>query len=76
MSIATAKPIDADDRFRPGDPGRRDECGCFVSSGRLKDVLEVGGENVSSLRDRIANQLEGAWITEAPRLPERVGRTA
>ncbi len=49
---ATAKAIDADDWFHTGDLGLVDERGCFVYSGRLKDMLKVGGENVSSARGR------------------------
>ena len=46
---ATANAIDNDDWFHTGDLGAVDERGCFVYSGRLKDMLKVGGENVSSL---------------------------
>jgi fatty-acyl-CoA synthase len=46
---ATAKAIDEDDWFHTGDLGAVDDAGCFVYAGRLKDMLKVGGENVSAL---------------------------
>jgi fatty-acyl-CoA synthase len=46
---ATAKAIDPDDWFHTGDLGSIDEHDRFVYAGRLKDMLKVGGENVSAL---------------------------
>jgi fatty-acyl-CoA synthase len=45
----TAEAIDADGWFHSGDLGRLDEQGRFTFRGRLKDMLKVGGENVSPL---------------------------
>jgi fatty-acyl-CoA synthase len=46
---ATAQAIDADGWFHTGDLGSVDADGRFVYAGRLKDMLKVGGENVSAL---------------------------
>jgi fatty-acyl-CoA synthase len=46
---ATAQAIDADGWFHTGDLGLVDADGRFVYGGRLKDMLKVGGENVSAL---------------------------
>jgi fatty-acyl-CoA synthase len=45
----TASVIDADGWFHSGDLSFVDEDGRLVYSGRLKDMLKVGGENVSAL---------------------------
>jgi fatty-acyl-CoA synthase len=45
----TAEAIDADGWFHTGDLGRLDDRGRFTFRGRLKDMLKVGGENVSPL---------------------------
>lgn len=45
----TAASIDRDGWFHTGDLGEVDEEGRFVYAGRLKDMLKVGGENVSAL---------------------------
>lgn len=44
----TAKVVDADGWFHSGDLGRMDEDGTLFYAGRLKDVIRVGGENVSA----------------------------
>lgn len=44
----TAKTIDAEGWLRTGDLGFLDEQGYLVFSGRLKNVIRVGGENVSA----------------------------
>jgi fatty-acyl-CoA synthase len=44
---ATAAAIDADGWMHTGDMGRLREDGWFVFMGRYKDMLKVGGENVS-----------------------------
>jgi fatty-acyl-CoA synthase len=46
---ATAAAMDADGWFHTQDLGALDPDGRFVYSGRLKDMLKVGGENVSAL---------------------------
>ncbi|MCE0764098.1 AMP-binding protein [Pseudonocardia kujensis] len=46
---ATAAAIDAEGWFRSGDRGTLDAAGRLTFRGRLKDMLKVGGENVSSL---------------------------
>jgi acyl-CoA synthetase (AMP-forming)/AMP-acid ligase II len=46
---ATAAAIDADGWFHTGDLGSLDEGGRVTYSGRLKDMLKVGGENVAAL---------------------------
>jgi fatty-acyl-CoA synthase len=45
----TAEAIDADGWFHSGDRGRLDERNRFTFRGRIKDMLKVGGENVSPL---------------------------
>ena len=45
----TARAIDADGWFHTGDLGSVDEDGRLRYAGRLKDMLKVGGENVSAL---------------------------
>jgi fatty-acyl-CoA synthase len=45
----TAKAIDPDGWFHTGDLGRLDDKGRFTFRGRSKDMLKVGGENVSPL---------------------------
>jgi fatty-acyl-CoA synthase len=45
---ATAATIDSDGWYHSGDLGRRDAEGRISFAGRLKDVLKVGGENVSA----------------------------
>jgi fatty-acyl-CoA synthase len=45
----TASVIDSEGWFHSGDLGYLDEAGRFVYAGRLKDMLKVGGENVSAL---------------------------
>jgi fatty-acyl-CoA synthase len=45
----TAAAIDADGWFHSGDLGQVREDGCLIYAGRLKDMLKVGGENVSAL---------------------------
>jgi fatty-acyl-CoA synthase len=46
---ATAQAIDAGGWFHTGDLGSLDPDGRLVFAGRLKDMLKVGGENVSAL---------------------------
>ena len=45
----TAAAIDHEGWFHTGDLGRLDEGGRLVYSGRLKDMLKVGGENVAAI---------------------------
>jgi len=45
----TAAAIDDDGWFHSGDLGKLDADGRFIYTGRLKDMLKVGGENVSAL---------------------------
>jgi fatty-acyl-CoA synthase len=45
----TAEVIDTEGWFASGDLGRLDEQNRFTYRGRLKDMLKVGGENVSAL---------------------------
>ena len=45
----TRTTIDPEGWFHSGDLGKVDEAGRFVYTGRLKDMLKVGGENVSAL---------------------------
>ena len=45
----TSSVVDADGWFHSADLGYVDDGGRFVYSGRLKDMLKVGGENVSAL---------------------------
>ena len=45
----TALAIDADGWFHTGDLGSLDENGYLRYSGRLKDMLKVGGENVAAI---------------------------
>ena len=45
----SASAIDAEGWFHSGDLGAVDEAGRLVYTGRLKDVIKVGGENVSAL---------------------------
>jgi fatty-acyl-CoA synthase len=45
---ATASTIDADGWYHSGDLGRKDAEGRISFAGRLKDMLKVGGENVSA----------------------------
>jgi fatty-acyl-CoA synthase len=45
----TAAAIDADGWFHSGDLASVREDGCLIYAGRLKDMLKVGGENVSAL---------------------------
>ena len=44
----TAKAVDADGWFHTGDRGVVDANGCLKFLGRYKDMLKVGGENVSA----------------------------
>jgi fatty-acyl-CoA synthase len=46
---ASAEAVDAEGWFHSGDLGLLDERGRFTFKGRLKDMLKVGGENVSPL---------------------------
>jgi fatty-acyl-CoA synthase len=48
-SEATATAIDSDGWFHTGDLGSLDAEGRLTFAGRLKDMLKVGGENVSAL---------------------------
>src|SRR5207253_11467814 len=45
----TAKAIDPEGWFHTGDLASVDEHGRLLYSGRLKDMLKVGGENVASI---------------------------
>ncbi|GAA5063722.1 class I adenylate-forming enzyme family protein [Nocardia callitridis] len=45
----TAEAIDPDGWLRTGDLYSRNESGCLVFHGRLKDMLKVGGENVAAI---------------------------
>jgi fatty-acyl-CoA synthase len=45
----TASVTDADGWFYSGDLGRMDDAGRLIYSGRLKDMLKVGGENVAAI---------------------------
>jgi fatty-acyl-CoA synthase len=45
----TAEVTDAEGWFYSGDLGHLDEAGRLVYGGRLKDMLKVGGENVSAI---------------------------
>ncbi|QEC48768.1 AMP-binding protein [Baekduia soli] len=45
----TAATIDADGWFHSGDRAALDEHGRLIYGGRIKDMLKVGGENVSAL---------------------------
>ena len=44
--LATAKVLDADGWFRTGDMGQLDDEGYLSITGRIKEMLIVGGENV------------------------------
>jgi acyl-CoA synthetase (AMP-forming)/AMP-acid ligase II len=45
---ATARQIDEDGWFYPGDVGRIDDSGWFTMTGRTKDIINRGGEKFSS----------------------------
>jgi fatty-acyl-CoA synthase len=45
----TASVTDAEGWFYSGDLGKLDEAGRLIYSGRLKDMLKVGGENVAAI---------------------------
>jgi fatty-acyl-CoA synthase len=45
----TASVTDADGWFYSGDLGKMDDAGRLIYSGRLKDMLKVGGENVAAI---------------------------
>ena len=47
-SAVTARQIDGDGWFYPGDVGRLDESGWFTMSGRIKDIINRGGEKFSA----------------------------
>ena len=53
----TAQSFDADGFFHTQDLGKLDEAGRVIYTGRLKDMLKVGGENVSAL------EVEGYLVT-------------
>jgi fatty-acyl-CoA synthase len=53
----TSQSFDADGFFHSQDLGKLDEAGQLVYVGRLKDMLKVGGENVSAL------EVEGYLVT-------------
>jgi fatty-acyl-CoA synthase len=53
----TAKAIDADGWLHTGDLGTLDEEGCLTFTGRLKNIVRVGGENVST--EEVENFLMG-----------------
>ena len=46
MPIATANTVDADEWLHSGDLARRNPDGTFVITGRLKDMIIRGGENI------------------------------
>ena len=54
---ATARVIDADGWLHTGDLGKMDSGGYLTWTGRLKDTLRVGGENISALE--VENLLGG-----------------
>jgi acyl-CoA synthetase (AMP-forming)/AMP-acid ligase II len=71
----TAKAFDADGFFHAGDLGWLDDDGALHFAGRLKDVIRVGGENVSAAEvedwlDRHP-QIHMAAVVSAP--DERLG---
>ncbi len=63
----TAQAIDADGWFHTGDLGSIDADGRLRYSGRLKDMLKVGGENV------VALEIED-YLVRHPRGQDRPGR--
>ena len=66
----TGESFDADGFFHPQDLGKLDEEGRLVYVGRLKDMLKVGGENVSAL------EVEGYLVTHpAVNIAQVVGAT-
>lgn len=66
----TAATIDSERWFHSGDLGALDEDGRLVYAGRLKDMLKVGGENVSALEieDYLARHpaIDIAQVVAAP----------
>jgi fatty-acyl-CoA synthase len=56
-SEGTARAIDAEGWLHTGDLGRMDSDGYLTWTGRLKDTLRVGGENISALE--VENLLGG-----------------
>jgi fatty-acyl-CoA synthase len=66
----TAATVDSDGYFHTGDLGSVDEGGRLRYAGRLKDMLKVGGENVSALEveDYLASHpaVEIAQVVAAP----------
>ncbi len=55
--VETAKAIDSQGWSHTGDLGYVDETGCLHFVGRIKDMLKVGGENVS------AEEVEGVLVS-------------
>jgi fatty-acyl-CoA synthase len=69
---ATAAAIDDDGWFHTGDLGKLDDAGRLTYSGRLKDMLKVGGENVAALEiEALLAEHEAVAVAQVVGVPHR-----